>query len=424
METKSFSIKSIISFTALIGISLCSNVSGDSKNKIQLEQKTKIETDKTQTHYQHLLEEYGKIKKIKKWYLETAKKGDQYAQFILGLLLHRDGDVSKAKLWYGKSATQGHKEAQNNYGVLWFNEGKIKNAKKWFEKSANQNCAAAKNNLGVIYHDTGNLKKAQFLYQKAAKQEDSAAQTNLALMLLEQDNNSKDAKKLFEKASKKGHPSAQNNLGFLLYEEGNIPEAKKMFEMSADQELATAQHNLGCILHNEGKTEDAKKLFEKAASQGYSPSQNNTYNVQKDTNHYISKIVVIDSMGQVNKKGSVSFYASGGGHFIIGSKINNVTIRFLLDTGATNVVLSKKDAKKLGIDLNNLNYNTKVATAKGIGYVSCFNLRSIKIGNIAVRNVKTCIIDHNLSRSLLGMSFLNKITRYEVSQGRITFSMQ
>ena len=414
--------------TILVVLFLYCNISGNSKSKDQLEKEGKVRTGEVQTHYGYLLEEDGKIKEVKKWYLEAAERGDRYAQFILGLFLYKDGDVSKAKSWYEKSANQGHKEAQNNYGVLWFKEGKTVDAKKWFEKSENQNCAATANNLGIIYHGAGNLKKAQFLYQKAAKQEDSSAQTNLAIMLLEQDNNSKDAKKWFEKASKKGHPAAQNNLGFLLHEEGNVSEAKKLFYMSADQKFATAQHNLGCVLHNEGKTEDAKKWFKKSAAQGYVPPQNNSatgaYTVKKDTKQYISKIIVINEMGQINKKGSVSFYASGGGHFIIGSKIDNVTVHFLLDTGATNVVLAERDARKLGIDLNTLNYDTKVVTAKGIGRVSCFNLSSIKVGDIIVENVKSCVIGPSLSRSLLGMSFLNKITKYEVSKGRITFLQQ
>ena len=342
----------------------------------------------------------------------------------MGLFLHKDGDVLKAKSWYKKAAEQGHKEAQNNYGVLQFEEGKTKEAKKWFEKSANQNYAAAQNNLGVLYHGARNFKQAQFLYQKAAEQENSDAQTNLAMMFLEQENNSEDAKKWLEKASQQGHPAAQNNLGFLLHKEGNLSEAKKMFHMSADQGFVLAQHNLGYTLHNEGKIEDAKKWFEKSATQGYAPNKNNTsdsYDIQKDTTQYISKIIFADTMGKINQRGSVSFYASGGGHFIIGSKINDTIVHFLLDTGATNVVLTEKDARKLGINFASLNYDTKVVTAKGVGYVSCFNLSAIKVGNIVIKNVKSCVMGPSLSRSLLGMSFLNKISKYEVSKGRITF---
>ena len=61
----------------------------------------------------------------------------------------------------------------------------------------------------------------------------------------------------------------------------------------------------------------------------------------------------------------VIVYANQYGHYYVNTIIQGVSINFLIDTGATTVSLTRSDAKKLGIDLNQLNYSQKVSTANG-----------------------------------------------------------
>ena len=74
------------------------------------------------------------------------------------------------------------------------------------------------------------------------------------------------------------------------------------------------------------------------------------------------------------KNDSISFYAAEDGHFYANLYVNKVKIRFLLDTGASNIVLSKQDAKKANINIDNLKYNKRYSTANGIVLGARINL--------------------------------------------------
>jgi aspartyl protease family protein len=66
---------------------------------------------------------------------------------------------------------------------------------------------------------------------------------------------------------------------------------------------------------------------------------------------------LVPSKGFQEKPGSISFPVSSDGHFYIRAEVNGIPILFLADTGASSIVLSKEDAKRVGINLNDLIYN-------------------------------------------------------------------
>jgi len=147
------------------------------------------------------------------------------------------------------------------------------------------------------------------------------------------------------------------------------------------------------------------------------------YSYQYELKDFTNKIFgnLIPSMGLKNKDGSVTFYASQNGHFMIDTKINNYSVRFLLDTGASKVTLTQADAKRMGVDLSQLNYDIKISTANGVAFAAPFKIEEIKVGgSITVRNVDAYISQGNLDVSLLGMSFLNKLKKYEVTNNALT----
>ena len=108
------------------------------------------------------------------------------------------------------------------------------------------------------------------------------------------------------------------------------------------------------------------------------------------------------------------------GIFMIDAKVNGHPVHFLLDTGATKVTVGARDARNLGIDLDSLKYDIRVQTAKGINFVAYIQFDSIQIGNILIKNVDGYVAKEGLSGSLLGMSFLNRLSKYEVGKGSIT----
>ncbi|WPX96308.1 TIGR02281 family clan AA aspartic protease [Candidatus Bandiella euplotis] len=118
----------------------------------------------------------------------------------------------------------------------------------------------------------------------------------------------------------------------------------------------------------------------------------------------------------------VMLVANQSAHFFANAQVNGVDISFLIDTGATDVALTRNDAKKLGINLESLSYTKKVLTANGTTWSAPIKLDSIQVGDITVNDVSASVsIDEGLDVSLLGMSFLNKLDSYQVHDDTLSF---
>lgn len=106
---------------------------------------------------------------------------------------------------------------------------------------------------------------------------------------------------------------------------------------------------------------------------------------------------------------SVTLVADSRGHFTTIGVVNGVSLPFLVDTGATSVVLSSADARRAGV-----NYlqgkRALTQTANGVVPVYAVKLDSLRIGDITVNNVDASVIEGDkLPVALLGMSFLNRM---------------
>lgn len=107
-----------------------------------------------------------------------------------------------------------------------------------------------------------------------------------------------------------------------------------------------------------------------------------------------------------NSGGGIEFTKSYDGHFYIQAQVNDKSITFLLDTGASDIVLSQKDALYAGINLHNIQDFKIYDTAKGQVKAGVVHIPQIKIGNFLVNDVQASVNTHSMSHSLLGMSFL------------------
>ncbi len=116
--------------------------------------------------------------------------------------------------------------------------------------------------------------------------------------------------------------------------------------------------------------------------------------------------VFLPHKGYTTKDGSVEFRQSSNGHFYIQAEINQHNITFLLDTGATDIVLSLKDAQKIGINLKEIKNFKTYQTANGIIQAGSVEVSEIKVGSFSVKNMRVSVNTHHMSSSLLGMSFL------------------
>lgn len=103
------------------------------------------------------------------------------------------------------------------------------------------------------------------------------------------------------------------------------------------------------------------------------------------------------------------------GHFWAQAAVDGHAVRFLVDTGATAVSLSMADAQRLGIDTSKLTYDYNVITADGRTRAASVKLASVAIAGARVRDVDALVIEKGLENSLLGMSYLGRLSRFEAT---------
>lgn len=102
------------------------------------------------------------------------------------------------------------------------------------------------------------------------------------------------------------------------------------------------------------------------------------------------------------------------GHFYVRTTVNNQSLKFMIDTGASDVAISAEDAKKIGIDPATLKYTKEYSTANGITRAAPIMLNSIKIGPAVITKVKAHINEGKLDVSLLGMSVISRFKSFRI----------
>ena len=119
-------------------------------------------------------------------------------------------------------------------------------------------------------------------------------------------------------------------------------------------------------------------------------------------------------------QGLATFRRGIGGHFEINATVNGHTTPMIFDTGASAVVLTVLDAEAAGISTKQLNYTIPVSTANGTGRAARVRLDRIEVGGIVREGVVAFVTEENaLDQSLLGMTFLETLSRYSVTQNSL-----
>jgi aspartyl protease family protein len=97
-----------------------------------------------------------------------------------------------------------------------------------------------------------------------------------------------------------------------------------------------------------------------------------------------------------------------GGYYLVGS-VNGVPVRFLIDTGSSDIVLSLDDARRVDIDQSKLVFDHSYETANGIGKGAILLVSSVEAGPVRLGQTEVSVNEAPLSHSLLGMAFLKKL---------------
>jgi len=110
---------------------------------------------------------------------------------------------------------------------------------------------------------------------------------------------------------------------------------------------------------------------------------------------------------------------SGDGHYYLTLAIDGTQVRFVVDTGATDIVLSREDARRVGIDPQALTYAGVAGTANGTVRTARTVVDSLALGGIVDRNVAVWVNQGEMDTSLLGMAYLQRFSRLEISDSTL-----
>lgn len=126
------------------------------------------------------------------------------------------------------------------------------------------------------------------------------------------------------------------------------------------------------------------------------------------------------SINNVPGQQQITIIRDNNGHFSTRGKVNDAPIRFLIDTGATDVVLTHQDAVRAGIDVDTLHYNIPVSTANGMTTSARTRINLISIGPITIERLRVMVSrKDDLRESLLGMRFINNLQSFEIRGDRM-----
>lgn len=120
--------------------------------------------------------------------------------------------------------------------------------------------------------------------------------------------------------------------------------------------------------------------------------------------------------------GQVSVPRHPDGHFYLTLDIEGTPVRFVVDTGATDMVLTREDAIRVGIDPDRLVYQGRARTANGEVRTARVRLDRVALGPVVDSRVPAWVNEGRMDTSLLGMSYLQRFERLEIAGDRLVLS--
>jgi aspartyl protease family protein len=108
------------------------------------------------------------------------------------------------------------------------------------------------------------------------------------------------------------------------------------------------------------------------------------------------------------------------GHYVTRVQVDGQEVSMLIDTGASFLSLTTEDASTLGIHPAAAEFTLRMQTANGVSTAARTWLPHVKVGAVEVHDVEAIVMAPGASQtSLLGMSFLSKLHRFGVADGRL-----
>ncbi len=117
---------------------------------------------------------------------------------------------------------------------------------------------------------------------------------------------------------------------------------------------------------------------------------------------------------------SVAIGRDHRGHFQANGRVDGRQVSFMVDTGASVIALTERDADRLGIRPSRNSFTAAVSTANGVVRAAPVMLNSVDIGGLVVRDVRALVVPGGaLNENLLGLSYLTRLKRFEYSNNKL-----
>lgn len=124
----------------------------------------------------------------------------------------------------------------------------------------------------------------------------------------------------------------------------------------------------------------------------------------------------------LTEAGRVEVPRARDGHYYLTLQVDGTPVQFLVDTGASEVVLNAADAERAGIDTGSLAYLGRAKTANGEVRTASVWVDEISLGGITDRNVRVWVNEGALEQSLLGMGYLQRWSSIEITGGALVLT--
>lgn len=126
------------------------------------------------------------------------------------------------------------------------------------------------------------------------------------------------------------------------------------------------------------------------------------------------------STASARPPGAAQIQRAADGHYWAEADIDGRAIRVLVDTGASVVALTRADALRLGLKLKPEDFDKQVQTASGPARAAAVRLAHVAIAGARVEAVQALVVEEGLEHSLLGMSYLGRLSRFEATPHALT----
>ena len=123
------------------------------------------------------------------------------------------------------------------------------------------------------------------------------------------------------------------------------------------------------------------------------------------------------SLGSISADGAITVPRGPDGHYYLTLLVNDKPVEFLVDTGASDVVLTEGDARRVGLETGNLAYVGRAMTANGEVRTAPVTLESVALGPVHDTRIPASVNEGEMGKSLLGMSYLQRFGSIEISDG-------